>query len=206
MPNWCDNELYITGNDKDISAFLDACKGNGPAYRLSESDKQFTDPNQVKGDYLIPQPHEFTFNALVPVPHDILEIGYSKEGTSSINSILGREAAQDGYSWQIQNWGTKWDVNEPAINLTNHGSASLIFSTAWSPPIAWVSKVAEIFPWLQFELLFGELGNVYAGSFVWEGGEITHQEEYNDYDDVKNFFISSGFADEDFFEEMEEEY
>lgn len=203
MPNWCNNELYIRGDSKDIEAFLNACKGYAPAYKLSEAEKKFF--KEVDGDYQVAEQHEFTFNALVPVPQEILEAGYSQAGKSTINAILGTENPQDGYTWQIKNWGTKWDVNDPAIMFSGNDEASLIFSTAWSPPIRWLENVAAQFPDLEFELFFEEMGSVFGGNFVWSDGELQFHEEVQGWEDLKEFCLRNGMYDLDFFEEMEEQ-
>lgn len=204
MPNWCGNELYIRGEANDVKGFLDACKGQGPVYKLSEAEKKFY--KEVKGDYVKPEEHDFTLNALVPVPKEILEVGYSQAGASSLGAIMGTEKAQDGYSWSIQNWGTKWDVNDPAITYApGDEQAVLMFSTAWSPPAKWVANVAAQFPDLEFEIFFEEMGNCFAGNMVWSDGELQFNEEVEGYEEMKDFCIRNGMYDEDFFADMEDE-
>jgi hypothetical protein len=209
MPNYCSNELYVRGEAKEIQRFLDACKGETPRYKLSEGEKRFyeNDFNEV-GDYSPVEHEQFTFNALVPVPQEILEIGYSNREGSAINAIMGLEKATDGYTWQIQNWGTKWDVNDPTINFNNEENeeAVLFFSTAWSPPVEWVDKVSELFPELEFELLYEEGGCCFAGQHIWRDG-ILQYDEYvdSDWEAYAQFCLEHGLMDQDYYEEIKAE-
>ncbi|NDE15992.1 hypothetical protein EBZ80_13780 [bacterium] len=54
---------------------------------------------------------------------------------------LERFGSKNWYDWQVQHWGTKWDIgrdkDSPRINLpANATSVTLRFETAWAPPIA----------------------------------------------------------------------
>lgn len=57
----------------------------------------------------------------------------------------------DWYNWRCRFWGTKWDaydVEEEQNEVNDKGEiiVQYRFNTAWSPPNAWLSSVAEKFP------------------------------------------------------------
>ena len=77
---------------------------------------------------------------------------------------------------QINAWGTKWDLDEPdqqrvADELLNTGIA--FFDTAWSPPLAALTKLSGMFPDVSFSLTYCELGMFFAGTAIFKGG-VSH--------------------------------
>lgn len=107
-----------------------------------------------------------SFSSLYPVP-----------------SILDSEAA---YYWKIENWGTKWDVDNVGFSINADG-ATFLFATAWSPPTPWVIYVSNIFPNLSFILSFNEPGMGFKGTAeVKNGNSIENEEQMTteDYHEV----------------------
>jgi hypothetical protein len=64
MPNWCGNEILIKGDRESLLEFLEKLKGKRAVYNrepaLEDSEKQI----------------KYCFNALLPVPQDVLAVGY----------------------------------------------------------------------------------------------------------------------------------
>lgn len=183
MPNWCFNELCISGKADAIKAYMEANKGLPARYKLSEWEIEhgFTHSTEPR----------FCFNALVPTPPEVIAFGYDghqklmelrkKEGSIAIAGKI------DGYHWNILNWGTKWDIYEDNLSLENCGweegmtRFTLSFDTAWSPPIAWLTTVAPMFPDLCFEMHYEEPGCVFAGDVLCEGENV----DITEYDDAQ---------------------
>ena len=82
----------------------------------------------------------------------------------------------DRYQWNIDNWGTKWDLESPDVSISDT-CISLSFSTAWSPPDAFVAALSRMFPCLAFRLAFEEAGADFAGSVLYKDGRIVEQEQ-----------------------------
>jgi hypothetical protein len=94
---------------------------------------------------------DFTFATLVPQPQD----------------------EEDWYNWNINNWGTKWDVGDSYISIDDEKlNAYISFDTAWSPPVEWLEKVIPMFPELNFRLKYFEGGVGFAGVLEGEEGEV----------------------------------
>jgi hypothetical protein len=93
---------------------------------------------------------DFTFHSLVPRP---------------------KNEEEDWYNWNIENWGTKWDVDDVAISV-EEDVVYFNFDTAWSPPEQWIKKVAPMFPNLTFALTYHEGGMGFAGKLCMQGNEI----------------------------------
>jgi hypothetical protein len=47
------------------------------------------------------------------------------------------------YSWNCDNWGTKWDGNEVMIGSCDGECIELHFDSAWSPPITLYEYLVE---------------------------------------------------------------
>lgn len=69
MPNWCYNELHIEGDSDEFKRFMAASTGLPARYALNEWD--------VASGYQYPTEPRFCFNALVPTPPEVLELGYN---------------------------------------------------------------------------------------------------------------------------------
>ena len=177
MPNWCMNELTVAGNPEELKRFVFSSQGLPAKYPLQEWEKK------LKPDYKEPVDPYFCFNALVSTPEPVLQMGYDAHDKLTKDALLFALAGRsfepiDGYHWNIQNWGTKWDVYSDGITPEDMGwqegceSISFSFDTAWSPPTIWFERVTEMFPTLYFKLHYEEPGCYFAGDLTYEDGNI----------------------------------
>ena len=102
-----------------------------------------------------------------------------------VHSILFKE---DGYYWQIKNWGTKWSpeivIDEKELirlknEKNNETSLMLYFDTAWSPPNRFFENVSPKYPELVFVNDYEEPGCAFKGTFEIQNGEIINDDCYN---------------------------
>ena len=118
MPNWCDNQITITG------------------------------PNSVidKIEKIVKEESNDTENGLLqffhPMPKELMETEKSSD-----DKKMNRQPFVDGvnnwYDWRVKNWGTKWElcefygVDRQYLTEQNEGEStiSFAFSSAWAPPI-----------------------------------------------------------------------
>lgn len=179
MPNWCENNMKITGAADEIARFKQTCI-------VADDDGK----------------PDFDFNTIVPMPevlkgseasgdvdHGLLLIGrndlvrFGKSFTEMLDWPWVKEAniktveelktvlierhpdavskaqqaialhEQTGflnwYDWQIANWGTKWGA---CITTDDANTFECSFGTAWNPPVPVWKKLGEMFPTLTFEL------------------------------------------------------
>jgi hypothetical protein len=118
---------------------------------------------------------DFTFSSLVPQPQE--------EG--------------DWYKWNIENWGTKWNVGDFILNVEDDDTVAYFnFDTAWSPPVEWLQKVAPMFPNLSFELLYHEGGMGFAGRLVIDEDGIGDA-SYNSGEEGYWEIVTHGMSDAD---------
>lgn len=178
MPNWCNNLLIVESGSEsfDLDKFWASCRPGYPAEDATSAEKVVAalDPTIEE--------QEFSFEVLVPKP----------------------EGLGDGWlDWAIANWGTKWDVNDVFIRTEDQNSVRLLFSSAWSPPVAWFEKFVEKHPGWDASLVYAEQGNWFAGAVEFLDGElmITEAGEGEQYDFLTGYGVGEWWPpeeDEDF--------
>jgi len=139
MPNWCDNNLTITGDAESLQKFLAA---------ITNADESIT---ILKN--LVPFPTELEGK-------DILD----KEG-----NVFGKAFTDDGYSWCLRNWGTKWGDCETQITV-NGDYLVIRYETAWSPALEGLEQVSLLFPTLTFQTDWVEEGMQSIGAASFQNG------------------------------------
>ena len=116
MPNWCDNQVSITG----------------PNSVIDNIEKIVKEDDSHANNGLL--------NFFKPMPKVL-------EGTTSPSSSADKpqpmvEGFDNWYDWRVENWSTKWEVNEfygvdrqHLNDSLDESTISFGFSSAWSPPI-----------------------------------------------------------------------
>ena len=91
MPNWCWNNLNITGDEKELQDFVEKS--------TTQEDK------------------DFSFNGTFPM-NDDLDISAGTHNTNQEEQRVlnkGLYGHSNWYDWRICEWGTKWDADEAEI-------------------------------------------------------------------------------------------
>lgn len=89
---------------------------------------------------------------------DLIESFFDKvtneDGRFTFENIISPEGVDDydktWYSWNINNWGTKWDACNP-FHENSGDYAEIEFNTAWSVPTPVWEAMAAQYPDLSFE-------------------------------------------------------
>ena len=121
MPNWCDNQITITGPNSVIDKIEKIVK--------EESN------NAENGllQFFHPMPKELLETEAGPIAKTKAE----KDERKARKLEFG---AENWYDWRVNNWQTKWEVCEfygvdkQADALIGYSTISFGFSSAWSPP------------------------------------------------------------------------
>jgi len=169
MPNWCTNQVTFNHTDAaEITKVVDACR-----------------TGNLFGAFL-PTPTELTA-ATSPNPDKKLEIDYTE-----------KYGAPDWYTWNIKNWGTKWDIGEeikPQSIEVN--SVTFGFDSAWSPPIEFYKHMAE--QGFKIHALYFEPGMSFGGEFDHDSGEHTYEicSEDDVTDEMEDTFSILQYFDQD---------
>ena len=147
MPNWCENNLEVTGPNESLDKFRKVSRG-----KYSEEGKLY----------------DLIMDSTVPMPNHIYQDSLGEKE----RELYGRD---NWYDWSIENWGTKWDINGKLIHKDKE-CLQYEFDSAWSPPIEWLKKVSKVFPDLYFELEYSEPNMDFAGTAQAHDGELEDKE------------------------------
>lgn len=109
MPNWCDNQITITG----------------PSSVIDKIEKIVREDDSHENNGLL--------NFFRPMPKELE--GTTSPGSSADKPQPMIEGFDNWYDWRCENWGTKWEVCE-FYGVDRQGDTiSFGFSSAWAPPI-----------------------------------------------------------------------
>ena len=176
MPNWCSNTLQISGDKEQLEMF-----------KQKSIIKSGMDVDIFVMDGCVPMPEELAIcEDMTPEQkaERIVKYGYD-----------------NWFDWRFENWGTKWDAQEPYITEEEDG-LTINFDTAWSPAIPYIKQVAKMYPDLIFDLYFMETGEWFAGRVFAKNEEVN--EEYGEpkqvdddgreviYDEEKDMYLIVG--------------
>jgi hypothetical protein len=157
MPNWCTNTLEVHSTN------VERLKEFKQAVLITNTENPDWDP-------------QFTFDTLLPTPPELLEIEPAFNQSENF-ALIEKYGASDWYTWRLSNWGTKWDTSINGISVDDEQDLIVWFDTAWSPPVAWLEKIAPQFPELSFRMVYEEPGVNFCGFVEYENGECTGSEQ-----------------------------
>ena len=123
MPNWCDNQLSITGPNSVIDKIEKIVK------------EESNDAEKGLLQFFHPMPKELLDTEAGPIAKTKKE----KQARQIRKLEFG---AENWYDWRVNNWGTKWEVCEfygvdrqHLNDSLDESTISFGFSSAWAPPI-----------------------------------------------------------------------
>jgi hypothetical protein len=118
------------------------------------------------------------------------------------------EGEEDWYMWNVNHWGTKWDVSIAGYEIIDENTVSLSFDSAWAPPIA-LYEFLESEDW-SVDAFYNEEGMGFCGRYF-DGFDDSYEYAGMSADDIEGtlpeeldeMFNISGYRREE--EELEEE-
>lgn len=195
MPNWCTNNLYLTGTAEDIDRLLASVHGEESALDFNKiipmpraldvdaGSKSAVALAVAKGDVSKQLQYPWAREkGITDAAGLCAHVGSSYEQVLAYGQRLLENIRLYGhatwYEWCCENWGTKWNLNgddDVQLERNSPTHAILHFYTAWAPPVPVVSKLAEMFPMVEMRLEYYEPGMGFAGTLVLAGGvEVSH--------------------------------
>jgi hypothetical protein len=198
MPNWCNNNLNITGDYESLQKFVASVKS---------TDENGNDRYEIlNGLYPIPQELKDTKSGhYTAEPHpnwkvaldngDMTQEWYDELvssnaiGYAQCQANLTKYGARDWYDWCCSHWGTKWGDCDTSLNGHGDNHLDFYFDTAWSPPIDGFAHISTMFPTLDFTITYEEGGMGFFGAVrivngltAQSSGEYTDIEGYSELD------------------------
>ena len=177
MPNWCDNQVTITGPNSVIDKIE----------KIVREEENIDLSSKEKGESM------GLLNFMYPMPKEL-------DGTTSPSSSADKpQPMVDGfdnwYDWRCENWSTKWDVNE-FYGVDRQGDTiSFGFSSAWSPPIGAYEKFLDKNEDCSLKAYYYEGGCDFMGE--WDNGsdDCYAPSDYKSTDDFWNDGVGSTLDD-----------
>ena len=111
----------------------------------------------------------------------------------------------DWYSWNLDNWGVKWDAKDCKIKeLSDFNTIVFSFDTPWGTPEHFVKELSKKYPTATFEMVSGSIENDTHYEFTCEDGKF---EETCSYETFKEAVMDGKWGGwnewSDYFEESE---
>lgn len=158
MPNWCSNNLSITGPKDKIKALWDHAQK----------------PEEEGGGLLRGMRPEPDYNKVDVMP--------TYPGIVGNNDPV--EKSQSWWDWRVQNWGTKWEVSNEGLQYTENedGIATISgwFESAWAPPVDAIAYFCDEQDDITARLAYYEPGMCFVGEWTsQEGDECYEYSEHN---------------------------
>jgi Ferredoxin-like domain in Api92-like protein len=183
MPNWVFNTLTIQGPREQLDSIKKQL--NSPFTRDHENWDMQSQSMKTK-TYTYSNPIFSFWNICKPDDLD----AYMKQPEHKPNQAPeDMFKGDDWYSWNVRNWGTKWDVSvsddseysdTELIEDINNGEDQWLvyrFDTAWSPPVPAMEKLSALVPNCVVTLSYEEEQG-WGGEMEFVNGKITANSEY----------------------------
>ena len=155
MPNWCDNNITITGPNSVIDKIE----------KITKEEENIDLSSKEKGE--TPGLLQFMY----PMPKELDET--TADGSKN-KKMIKKHGYSSWYDWRVENWSTKWDISEfygVDRNYINDDESTITFafSSAWAPPIGayqyWVSENSNC----SIRASYFEPGCDFMG--IWDNGD-----------------------------------
>ncbi len=131
--------------------------------KTDELFKQFLPENSKNNKEI----RKLTFEGICPRPKEIIQ---------SEKEVNSNKEFPDWYTWNIKNWGTKWDADTTKIEESKN-KIIIYFDTAWAPPEEWLNKLASRYLNLKLELTFFEESGAFEGKATTTNGKWNYKIE-----------------------------
>ena len=148
MPNWCNNNITITGPKKIIDKIE----------KIAKSE----DHNAEDG----------LLNYFHPMPKELRDT--TADGSKD-EAMIKNHGFSDWYGWAVENWSTKWDIHEfygdnCDRNYINEDESEISFGfdSAWAPPIGAYDKFINENSNVSIRATYYEGGCDFMG--IWDNG------------------------------------
>jgi len=180
MPNWTNNSVIVSAKtEAELTEFLDFCDQPHTSNHVDWKTNEHVVDENAKGVF---------WNFISPTDLDAYFASETPKPKLEVADIMAEIANQfatgmDWYNWNVRNWGTKWDIRLHRDEIgdfdqNNDGDWYFhwYFDTAWSPAEPAYRAMAKRFPNLSFNYEITEEANFFAGTMVFENGELVSEE------------------------------
>ena len=176
MPNWCTNNITITGEVEKITPIIDKLESVNKDglldtfYPLPEELKDTRSPSKIvsEDEYKKelqkrkewesePKDKRTNYPPSVSLTQDMSD------------ELIQKYGFNNWYDWRCHNYGTKWGDCETSLEF-NDGQILGRFDSPWCSPKHGIRYLSRIFRDLRFTVDFYEFGDGFMGSYSMTNG------------------------------------
>jgi len=192
MPNWVMNELTcIFQTQEEYNAFKEKVNLEGlfnSFIPMPEVLDGTLSPHIAPGDFIngVNKRKNTNFLTLEEVAScdDEWDAHRAKEIIQNIKAFE-ETGYHDWYSWNLNNWGVKWDAVRPTAKY-DLLTITFSFDSPWGCPEQFVRELSKLYPNATFEMVSGSIENDCHYEFTCEDGKF---EETCSYETFKEAVI-----------------
>jgi hypothetical protein len=192
MPNWVMNELTcIFQTQEEYNVFKEKVNLEGlfnSFIPMPEVLDGTLSPHIAPGDFIngVNKRKNTNFLTLEEVAScdDEWDAHRAKEIAKNIKAFE-ETGYHDWYSWNLNNWGVKWDAVRPTAKY-DLLTITFSFDSPWGCPEQFVRELSKLYPNATFEMVSGSIENDCHYEFTCEDGKF---EETCSYETFKEAVI-----------------
>jgi hypothetical protein len=144
--------------------------------------------------------NDFDFRQLLPIPQELVETELQELSEEKKNEFIQKYGFYNSFDWRCENWDTKWNSEvltswnyeselpeDGVIEKSGSHQISILFNTAWCPPISLIRTLSKDYPNVTFEM-YSYYERTLSTSYVHikDGVEDPMQYPEEDSDEEKN--------------------
>ena len=144
--------------------------------------------------------NDFDFRQLLPIPQELVETEHQELSKEKKNEFIQKYGFYKSFDWRCENWDTKWNSEvltpwnyeselpeDGVIEKSGSHQISILFNTAWCPPISLIRTLSKDYPNVTFEM-YSYYERTLSTSYVHikDGVEDPMQYQEEDSDEEKN--------------------
>jgi hypothetical protein len=211
MPNWVMNELTcIFQTQEEYNVFKEKINLEGlfnsfiPMPEILDGTQS---PN-INVENLILEYNKETKSTSMGLT-EIISSNHPRYSDLAKNALKNQQAFietgyHNWYSWNLDNWGVKWDAVRPTVKF-DLLTITLCFDSPWGCPEHFVRELSKLYPNATFEMVSGSIENDCHYEFTCEDGKFEETCSYETFKEAVEDGKWGGMEEwEMLFEESEE--
>jgi len=187
MPNWVMNELTcIFQTQEEYNVFKEKVNLEGlfnSFIPMPEVLNGTLSPHIAPGDFIngVNKRKNTNFLTLEEVAScdDEWDSHRAKEIAKNIKAFE-ETGYHDWYSWNLNNWGVKWDAVRPTAKY-DLLTITFSFDSPWGCPEQFVRELSKLYPNATFEMVSGSIENDTHYEFTCEDGKFEETCSYETF-------------------------
>jgi hypothetical protein len=174
MPNWCENEVRISGSKEDIEKIAELFDCNNNNFSFQRFMPCPEELRKIHNGHTRDKDGKSYTHWLCESVNDDENPTYTYLTDADVQALVDKYGSSNWYDWSIRNWGTKWEahlcgnVNVFHDEAHDWSSIECNFDTAWGPPEGIYNALVSQFPDVDVDWFYKEPGMRFAG---WLGSD-----------------------------------